>query len=566
MSGTPDIWGGIECSVVRVGDTVRNQLHDTGHLWRRDDIALIAGLGLKTVRYPVLWEMVEQQRGRMDWRWTDERLGELRKFGIAPIAGLVHHGSGPVWTNLLDPEFPEDLAAYAASVAARYPWLEMYTPVNEPFTTARLCGLYGLWHPHTRDEQVCFRITVAECRATALAMKAIRRINPHAKLVQTEDFGRIYSTPPLAEQAEYENERRWLSIDLLTGRVTESHPFYRRLIAAGVDGAHLEDLQAEPAVPDIIGIDYYLTSDRVLDHRLELHPDEPVGGNGRTTYVDIAAVRSDLPRHKTGLQGRLAEIWERYGLPIAVTELHNGCTRDEHVRWLMEGWRTAKAACENGIDVRAVTSWSLFGAQDWNSMLTRQDGYYECGAFDARYVPPQPTIVARAISHLAQAGEFDHPVLDRPGWWHRAETRQEDSRPIVLAGFERLASVIEECCSHRRLRVVPAGSVKEPAVLFERHDAWAVIRIEHRPPLVEKRSGAAALVLHCMFAEGGDLSLELPAQPDLKDFAHTFLDLMIDSRNGHLRCLEPPRSAIMNGIVGPAHQAGAGSYKADSAA
>lgn len=566
MNGAPDIWGGIECSVVRVGDIVRNQLHDTGHLWRRDDIALIAGLGLKTVRYPVLWEMVEQQRGRMDWRWTDERLGELRTYGIAPIAGLVHHGSGPAWTNLLDPEFPENLAAYAASVAARYPWLEMYTPVNEPFTTARLCGLYGLWHPHTMDEKVCFRITVAECRATALAMREIRRINPGAKLVQTEDFGRIYSTPALADQAEYENERRWLSIDLLTGRVNEGHPFYERLVAAGVDRAHLEDLRAEPAVPDIIGIDYYLTSDRVLDHRLDLHPGEPVGGNGRMSYVDIAAVRSDLPRHATGLQGRLAELWERYRLPIAVTELHNGCTRDEHVRWLMEGWHTARAARESGIDVRAVTSWSLFGAQDWNSMLTRQDGYYECGAFDSRYVPPQPTIVARAISHLALTGDFDHPVLDRPGWWHRAEISPEESRPIVLAGFERLASLIEECCNHRRLRVVPAGSTREPAVLFERHDAWAVIHIERRAPRAGKQGGPAALVLHCVFAEGDGLSLELPAQPDLKDFAHTFLDLMIDSRNGHLRCLEPPRSAVMNGVVGPALQAGARNYGAGSAA
>ena len=50
---------------------------------------------------------------RPDWRWTDARLADLRALGIAPIAGLVHHGSGPRYTTLLDPDFPEQLAAYA---------------------------------------------------------------------------------------------------------------------------------------------------------------------------------------------------------------------------------------------------------------------------------------------------------------------------------------------------------------------------------------------------------------------------------------------------------------------
>ncbi len=155
----------------------------------------MAGLGLKTARYPVLWEMIEARRGRPDWRWADERLALLREEGIAPIATLLHHGAGPKWTELLDPEFPEKLAAFAGAVARRYPWINSYTPVNEPLTTARFCGLYGHWHPHARDEATCFRIAVNECRGIALAMKAIREVNPHARLVQTEDFGRISATP-----------------------------------------------------------------------------------------------------------------------------------------------------------------------------------------------------------------------------------------------------------------------------------------------------------------------------------------------------------------------------------
>lgn len=542
-----EVWGGVECSVVRVGDTVRNQLHDTGHFSRPGDIDLIAGIGLKTVRYPVLWEMVEANQGQYDWQWVDERLGKLHANGIAPVAGLIHHGSGPQWTHLLDPEFPQRLAAYAGRVAERFPWISMYTPVNEPFTTARICGLYGLWHPHGVDEAACFRITVAECRAVALAMKAIRKINPDAKLVQTEDFGRTYSTPALTYQANYENERRWLSIDLLTGRVDRKHKLYKRMIAAGVEPAHLAELRAQPCPPDVIGIDYYLTSDRVIDHRLHLHPDEPVGGNGRRRYVDVAAVRSDVPHEKLGLASRITEVWERYRLPIVVTELHNGCTRDEHLRWFMEGWRTAQSLRRQGIDLRAVTSWSLFGARDWNSMLTRQEGYYECGAFDSRYNPPHPTIVANAISHLAKDGHFDHPVLDRPGWWQKDDAAHHAARPLVLAGFERLTSAIEECCNRRRLRVVPSGSVTEQAELFERHNAWAMVRIERSKSDRDRKK--APLRLHCEFTGGQRMSLELPPVMNWRQFADTFLDLVVDRRDGHLRCVSEPQSTVMNAMV-----------------
>ena len=53
-----------------------------------------------------------------------------------------------------------------------------YTPINEPLTTARFCGLYGLWYPHARDHQVFLRILVNQITAIRLAMRAIRQVNP----------------------------------------------------------------------------------------------------------------------------------------------------------------------------------------------------------------------------------------------------------------------------------------------------------------------------------------------------------------------------------------------------
>ena len=166
-----------------------------------------------------------------------------------------------------------------------------YTPVNEPLTTARFSALYGLWYPHCRDFASFARALVIQCRAIAMAMSAIREVNPDARLVQTEDFGRTFSTPPLAYQARYENERRFLSLDLLCGRLTRDHPWWRTLRAAGIS-AHELDWFRHQRHPDLLGLNYYLTSDRLLDHRMQRYPPHTHGGNGRHRYADVEAVRA----------------------------------------------------------------------------------------------------------------------------------------------------------------------------------------------------------------------------------------------------------------------------------
>ena len=148
------LWGGIEPTQNRVGDRYFSQLDQSGHHARVDDLDRCAALGLRTLRYPVLWERTMPEAGAgPDWRWPDERLARIRALDIRPIVGLVHHGSGPPHTSLLDPQFPTKLAAFAHAVAARYPWVCDYTPVNEPLTTARFSALYGLWYPHARSRR-----------------------------------------------------------------------------------------------------------------------------------------------------------------------------------------------------------------------------------------------------------------------------------------------------------------------------------------------------------------------------------------------------------------------------
>jgi dTDP-4-dehydrorhamnose reductase len=389
MSGL-ELWGGHECTVNRVGDQFFDQTVRTGHQDRSSDLVKWAEVGFKALRYPVLWERISPERpDRYDWAWTDERLALIRSLGVRPIAGLTHHGSGPRYTSLIEDSFATGLAAHAKAVAERYPWLEAYTPVNEPLTTARFSALYGHWYPHLRDEAALWVALLNEVDATRFAMREIRKVNPAAQLIQTEDLGYTHSTKPLQEQARFENERRWLTWDLLTGKVTPGHVFWERLEWAGL-ADRARAIADDPCPPDVLGLNSYLTSERFLDHRFTRYPEHTRGGNGRMNYADVEAVRVADPG-PLGLERLLEQAWDRYGLPVAITESHNGCTREEQMRWFYDAWLSAVRLRERGVDVRAVTSWALIGGYDWNRLLTAAQGHYELGAYDIRGGDLRPT-------------------------------------------------------------------------------------------------------------------------------------------------------------------------------
>jgi dTDP-4-dehydrorhamnose reductase len=468
--GELELWGGHECTVNRLGGAFHDQTLRSGHHDRVEDLERFADLGLKALRYPVLWERIApQQPDAFDWRWTDERLARIRELGMRPIAGLIHHGSGPRYTSLLDGGFAAGFANFARAAAERYPWVGEWTPVNEPLTTARFSALYGHWYPHVCDEHLFWAALLNQVDGTRLAMREIRAVNPQAKLIQTEDLGRTYSTRAVSHQADFDNARRWMTWDLLCGQVTREHLLWERLEGFGL-GDRLRAIADDPCPPDVLGVNHYLTSDRFLDHRVGDYPPERIGGNASNAFADVEAVRVCLPA-PGGLEGALDEAWARYGRPLAVTESHNGCTREDQVRWVREAWESAGRLRGRGVDVRAVTAWALLGTYDWNSLLTRHLGHYEVGAFDVRVNPPRPTAIAAELKRLGSGAGAQHPGTLGPGWWRRdlrlqfrpvfrtvetPEPRPEwrtdpgASRPLLIAGATgTLGKALARACEWR---------------------------------------------------------------------------------------------------------------------
>ncbi|RAK52835.1 family 1 glycosylhydrolase [Phenylobacterium deserti] len=531
-----ELWGGHECTVNRVGGAYHDQTIRSGHQHRISDLELFADLGLKALRYPVLWERIAPERpDSFDWRWTDERLTRIRDLGMRPVAGLLHHGSGPRYTSLVDQDFPLAFSRYARAVAERYGWVEEWTPVNEPLTTARFSALYGHWYPHLSDEHVFWAALLNEIDGTRLAMREIRQVNAGAQLIQTEDLGRTYSTRAVAHQAEFDNIRRWMTWDLLCGKVTREHPLWARLSDFGF-ADRLRAIADDPCPPDVIGVNHYLTSERFLDHRTDAYPPERVGGNEFMAFADVEAIRVCLPA-PAGVEGVLQEAWDRYQIPLAITESHNGCTREEQVRWVREAWETAERLRGRGAEVVAVTAWALLGTYDWNSLLTRHVGHYETGAFDVRTGTPRPTAIAAELKRLGTGQGEAHPGTLGPGWWKRdirmefrpvfrtvetpeprAEVRTPASptRPLLIAGATgTLGKALARACEWRGIDYrltsraeLPLNDEAAMSRLLDELEPWAVInaagwvRVDDAETEVEgcmqaNAAGAVALARLC---------------------------------------------------------------------
>jgi len=377
-------------------------------LQREDDIARIASLGVAATRYPVLWERVAATAPHeRDYTWSDRRLRALAEAGVEPIVTLLHHGSGPTWTGLLDPRFPELFAEYAAATARRYPWVRRWTPINEPLTTARFATLYAAWYPNLFfDDRSFGRAVVNEVRAIALACERIADVNGEAKFLLTEDLQSFTAADEgVLSYVTHKSERMYLSCELLQGRIVDGHPMHRYLTnECAIPESELASLARNPRPPDVMGWNYYPNSERRLESDGEGHR-------------NLAVV--DLEPERLALEPLLHAAYARLGLPFALSEVHVLGNEAERARWLLQRLDDALAARAGGVRVVAFGAWAAFGMVDWTSLLRgterfREDGIYTFAGPDGT---PQPTLVADVLRELSAGRIPDKPP--EAAWWER---------------------------------------------------------------------------------------------------------------------------------------------------
>ena len=358
---------GIENSIPKIkGGAVRvDQMESCGHYrhWRRD-FDCVQELGLSFLRYGPPLHTTLVGPGRYDWEFADVTFAELRRREIVPIVDLCHFGV-PDWLgDFQNPDFPDQFAAYASAFALRFPWVQLYTPVNEMFICAQFSGKFGWWNEQGTTDRTFVTALKHLVKANVLAMNAILRVRPDAIFIQSESSEYFHAENPQAiKPAEIENAKRFLSLDLNYGHRVDSD-MYEYLTDNGLtrDEYHFF-LDNNLRHHCILGNDYYWTN----EHRV-------AADGGHRASGEIFGY-SEITR----------QYYNRYRLPVMHTETNivEGPNGDEAVNWLWKEWANVLRVRNDGVPTVGFTWYSLTDQIDWDSALRETNGnVHPVGLYD----------------------------------------------------------------------------------------------------------------------------------------------------------------------------------------
>ena len=333
-----------------------DELAKTRHYDRwREDFALVQELGVEYLRYGPPYYRTHIGPGRYDWGFADETLAELKRLGISPIADLCHFGV-PDWIgDFQNPDWPELFAQYAGSFARRYPWIRLYTPVNEIYICASFSALLGWWNEQLKSDRTFVTALKHLVRANILAEEAILDAQPLAYFVQSESSEYFHASHPDAQAlASHLNHRRFLSLDLCYGQQEMCFCAYEYLMDNGMTRDELHWFMSHGGLlkpHHIMGTDYYVTNEHLVDSAGRVDPSGEVFG-----YYVITR-----------------QYFERYHLPVMHTETN--IAEPDAVSWLQKQWMNMLRLKHDGIPIMGFTWYSLTDQVDWDTALREDNGH-----------------------------------------------------------------------------------------------------------------------------------------------------------------------------------------------
>lgn len=338
-------------------------------------------LGIKFLRYGPPLHKTYLGPKKYEWSFADTVFPDLQRRGIIPIVDLCHFGM-PDWIgNFQNPDFPELFKEYASAFAQRFPWVQLYTPVNEMFICALFSAFYGWWNEQMTTPQASVTALKHIVKANVLAMEVIRQHRPDAIFIQSESSEYYHpATPASMREAQKRNFARFLTLDLNYGHPVDSDA-YQWLMDHGMKREEYDFFMKNDLKRScIMGNDYYVTNEHLVQ------PDGSTGPSGEIFgYGEITR-----------------QYFELYGLPVMHTEtnLNQGPKGDEASYWLQKQWANILQARNRLVPLVGFTWYSITDQVDWDSALREKKGNVNpVGLFDLkRQIRP----VGKAYKKLIQ--------------------------------------------------------------------------------------------------------------------------------------------------------------------
>lgn len=329
-------------------DEMEKTLH---YKYWETDFRLTKELGINFLRYGVPYYSAHIAPGRYNWCFADTTFDALREMQITPIVDLCHFGVPDWMGNFQNPDFPELFLEYAVAFAKRFPWVRLYTPINEIFITAMFSAQYGWWNERLADDRYFVTALKHLCKANILAMQAILKIQPEAVFIQSESAEYFHAEDPSCQHlAKILNEKRFLSLDLVYGSPI-SVLMYEYLLSNGLTKDEYRwFMNNANKIRCVMGNDYYITNEHLV------RSDGSTVASGEIFGYHVITHQYFL----------------RYNLPVMHTETN--LAEPLSVEWMKKQWINAYQLRQDGVPLLGFTWYSLNDQVDWDTALREDNG------------------------------------------------------------------------------------------------------------------------------------------------------------------------------------------------
>ncbi|MEU6422636.1 GH1 family beta-glucosidase [Streptomyces spiralis] len=374
----PSVWDVFTAEPGRVKDGSTAAVACDHYHRHREDVALLADLGVDAYRFSVSWPRVNSPGG-LDF--YDRLVDELCAAGVRPVPTLFHWDL-PARLDWLERDTASRFAEYVALVAARLgDRVTKWITLNEPAEHTLLGHALGVHAPGRKLLFDALPVAHHQLLAHGLAVRALRAAGA-ADIGIANSHGPTWPASPEAADVEAADFfdvllNRMFAEPVLLGRYPEG---IGQLLPGDVE-ADLKII-AEPL--DWYGINYYaparvgapqgegtefggMTMPAELPFSLRAIEDRPV------TDFGWPVVPEALTELLTGFRDRYGDRLP----PVVITE--NGCSYEglddqDRITYLDGHVRALHRAVEAGVDVRGYFVWSLLDNFEWAEGYARRFG------------------------------------------------------------------------------------------------------------------------------------------------------------------------------------------------
>lgn len=380
----------------------------------KEDIALMADMGLKTYRFSIAWTRIfpdgKGELNKSGLYFYESVIDECLKYGIEPMVTMYHwdlpQNLQDLYGGWESREIIADFKNYCVTLFEYFgKKVKYWITLNEQNIFISLGYLNGLHPPGVRDKKRMLNANHIANVANATVIDCFHEYVPDGLIGPSFAYSPSYSyscdpNDILSfENAEDLNNNWWLDVYCKGIYPTFALNYYRSLnITFPIVKDDLDLLKR--ARPDFIGINYYQSNTvefNPLDGVRESSAMNTTGEKGSQEENGIPGIYKntinpylkttnwDWTIDPTGLRIVLRRINSRYNLPIIITEnglgefdkLENDNTVSDpyRVAYLESHVKACKEAILDGVNLIGYCTWSFTDLLSWLNGYQKRYGF-----------------------------------------------------------------------------------------------------------------------------------------------------------------------------------------------